>query len=80
MLLSIQKKNPTKTRCLVGPVPPSASQGDNYIFTGLTVLSLPLVKLDSQSSKLNPHYVSGFSDAESSFMISLVKRSYLKTG
>jgi hypothetical protein len=43
-LLSIQKKT-TKIRYLVGPVPIN-----NNIFTGLTVLSLPL-KLYSQSSK-----------------------------
>jgi len=42
------------------------------------ILLLPWVKIDS--TKLNPFYITGFSDAECSFMISLVKRPDLKTG
>lgn len=34
----------------------------------------------SNNYKLNPYYVSGFSDAEASFTISIVERSYLKLG
>lgn len=30
--------------------------------------------------KLNPFYVSGFSDAEGSFIVSIVERSYSKIG
>jgi hypothetical protein len=34
----------------------------------------------SNISNLNPFYVTGFSDAESTFVVSIVKRSYMKTG
>ena len=44
------------------------------------VLPIRSIHTSSNISKLNPFYVTGFSDAESCFLVSIVKRSYLKTG
>lgn len=44
------------------------------------ILPIKSINTSSNISKLNPFYVTGFSDAESCFLVSIVKRSYLKTG
>lgn len=59
-----------------------AKLSPDFVFCVLLSFVLPIRSIHTSSnvSKLNPFYVTGFSDAEACFLVSIVKRSYLKTG
>jgi hypothetical protein len=46
----------------------------------VALANIPLVKLDPNYVKLNPNFISGFSDGESSFMVTLKRNKNYKIG